>query len=95
MNVIILCEYNYITLMNVHYVTVVHSTAPGTLGNLTSHLCWAWSAGSENMHNGYLNNDRQEPSLTLKQYLLTSYHQIIITSHQITSHHGFLCLCAK
>ena len=27
-------------------VTVVQSTIPGTLGNLTSHLCWAWLAGS-------------------------------------------------
>ena len=37
-------------------VTVVQSTAPGTLQNLISPLCWAWLAGSgwENMQ-GYLN----------------------------------------
>ena len=64
-------------------VPVGHCTAPGTLGNLTSHLCWAWSAGSENMHRGYFNHDREEPLLTLNNIYL--HHIIRSASHHISS----------
>ena len=57
--------------------------SPGTLGNLTSHLCWAWLAGSGwGIHaRGYLIRERSHFSLL--QHLL--YNIIINTSNHHTS----------
>ena len=83
------CKYSmkeYSTKTHLHF-NMCDSGAHHCLrytGELTSHLCWAWLAGIGNMCRGYFNNDREEPLLTLTQYLLRS-----LSYHHITSHHGF------
>ena len=52
-------------------------------GELTSHLCWAWLAGYWEQVQGLISN-REEPLLTLVQYLLRSSQEGTTSSHNIT-----------
>ena len=59
----------------------------GTLGNLTSHLCWAWLAGSGwgiHAEDYLLTDDTDRSHFYLLQHLL---YIIIITSNHHTSTH--------
>ena len=63
---------------------------PRYTGELTSHLCWAWLAGYWEHMQGLINN-REEPLLTLVQYLLRSSQEDTTSSHHIIIFSSPLC----